>query len=52
MVGGEEAGDGRSVTRNQAVGCCRAVGAGLDYPHMLSAVVRVVWGRSQFVSGT
>ena len=34
------------VTRNQAGGCCRAVGAGLDYPHMLSAAVRVVWGRS------
>ena len=34
------------VTRIQAGGCCRAVGAGLDYPHMLSAVVRVVWGRS------
>ena len=34
------------VTRNQAGGCCRAVGAGLDYPHMFSAVVRVVWGRS------
>ena len=32
------------VTRNQAGGCCRAVGAGLDYPHMLSAAVRVVWG--------
>ena len=34
------------VTRIQAGGCCRAVGTGLDYPHMLSAVVRVVWGRS------
>ena len=34
------------VTRIQAGGCCRAVGAGLAYPHTLSAVVRVVWGRS------
>ena len=24
----------------------RAFGTGLDYPHMLSAAVRVVWGRS------
>ena len=32
------------VTRIQAGGCCRAVGTGLDYPHMLSAAVRVVWG--------
>ena len=42
----EGSGDGRSETRIQAGGCCRAVGAGLDYPHMFSAVVRVVWGRS------
>ena len=34
------------VTRIQAGGCCRAVGTGLDYPHTLSAAVRVVWGRS------
>ena len=34
------------VTRIQAGGLCRAVGAGLAYPHTLSAVVRVVWGRS------
>ena len=42
----EGVGDGRSVTRIRTGGCCRAVGAGLAYPHMLSAVVRVVWGRS------
>ena len=34
------------VTRNQAGSLCRAAGTGLDYPHMLSAAVRVVWGRS------
>ena len=39
------------VTRIQAGGCCRAVGAGLAYPHMFSAVVRVVWGDPS-VSGT
>ena len=51
LMGRRQAMEG-PVTRNQAGGLCRAVGAGLDYPHMLSAVVRVVWGRSQFVSGT
>ena len=41
---GEGDGDGRFETRIQTGGCGRAVGAGLAYPHMLSAVVRVVWG--------
>ena len=42
----EGVGDGRFETRIQAGGCVRAVGTGLAYPHMLSAVVKVVWGRS------
>ena len=46
LVVGEGGGDGRSVTRIQAESCGRAVGTGLAYPHMLSAEVKVVWGRS------
>ena len=46
LVVGREVGDGRSETRIQTGGYGRAVGAGLAYPHMLSAVVKVVWGRS------
>ena len=46
FVEGEGAGDGRFETRIQAGGCGRAVGTGLAYPHMLSDVVKVVWGRS------
>ena len=50
-VGRGQAMEGPGLETRPGV-CCRAVGAGLAYPHTLSAVVRVVWGRSQFVSGT
>ena len=46
LVVGREVGNGKSGTRIQTGGYGRAVGAGLAYPHMLSAVVKVVWGRS------